>query len=326
MKRRVLCIFVLILWGLVFCTMLSVRIEQLMIPEVVLTQADESEPSPHIALDSLFFDDTGMHLYRPREGTGWETGTRIYEEEINNYSVGENQLDLKFFGSYVRYASKPLRSGDEISIKSDLKNRDDTWLAIFPEGIPQLSGALTPTAEAENALLFNVTDTPQPFMADRAKSTILPVTELANENAGSFYSLSDVKSFLSQLPLLAALLSLSLFVLILWVYSFVLSRKAKENRAKLAVPFILLHIALPSSLLPQYRITDAAYYMREFGEIFSALNILAKSSRESTELLQNAGKMQAMTLVIVGFSIFLGVIFILIERLVRNKSFKKEKQ
>lgn len=70
MKRRVLCIFVLILWGLVFCTMLSVRIEQLMIPEVVLTQADESEPSPHIALDSLFFDDTGMHLYRPREGTG----------------------------------------------------------------------------------------------------------------------------------------------------------------------------------------------------------------------------------------------------------------
>ena len=183
MKRRVLCIFVLILWGLVFCTMLSVRIEQLMIPEVVLTQADESEPSPHIALDSLFFDDTGMHLYRPREGSGWETGTRIYEEEINNYSVGENQLDLKFFGSYVRYASKPLRSGDEISIKSDLENRDDTWLAIFPEGIPQLSGALTPTAEAENALLFNVTDTPQPFMADRAKSTILPVTELANENA-----------------------------------------------------------------------------------------------------------------------------------------------
>lgn len=338
MKRRVLCIFVLILWGLVFCTMLSVRIEQLMIPEVVLTQADESELSPHIALDSLFFDDTGMHLYRPREGTGWETGTRIYEEEINNYSVGENQLDLKFFGSYVRYASKPLRSGDEISIKSDLENRDDTWLAIFPEGVPQFSGALTPTAEAENALLFNVTDTPQPFMADRAKSTILPVTELANENAGSFYSLSDVKSFLSQLPLLAALLSLSLFVLILWVYSFVLSRKAKENRAKLifhgvlgvlallAVPLILLHIALPSSLLPQYRITDAAYYMREFGEIFSALNILAKSSRESTKLLQYAGKMQAMTLVIVGLGIFLGVIFILIERLVRNKSVKKEKQ
>ena len=280
-----------------------------------------------------------MHLYRPREGTGWETGTRIYEEEINNYSVGENQLDLKFFGSYVRYASKPLRSGDEISIKSDLENRDDTWLAIFPEGIPQLSGALTPTAEAENALLFNVTDTPQPFMADRAKSTILPVTELANENAGSFYSLSDVKSFLSQLPLLAALLALSLFVLILWVYSFVLSRRAKENRAKLifhgvlgvlallAVPLILLHIALPSSLLPQYRhYGRRLLYGGSLERFFSALNILAKSSRESTELLQYAGKMQAMTLVIVGLGIFLGVIFILIERLVRNKSVKKEKQ
>lgn len=81
MKRRVLCIFVLILWGLVFCTMLSVRIELLMIPEVVLTQADESEPSPHIALDSLFFDDTGMHLYRPREGTGWETGRAFMKKK-----------------------------------------------------------------------------------------------------------------------------------------------------------------------------------------------------------------------------------------------------
>lgn len=337
MKRRVLCIFVLILWGLVFCTMLSVRIEQLMIPEVVLTQADESEPSPHIALDSLFFDDTGMHLYRPREGTGWETGTRIYEEETNNYSVGENQLDLKFSALCpLRFKAPAQRRRNFNQIRFGESGRH--MACHIPGGHPQLSGALTPTAEAENALLFNVTDTPQPFMADRAKSTILPVTELANENAGSFYSLSDVKSFLSQLPLLAALLSLSLFVLILWVYSFVLSRKAKENRAKLifhgvlgilallAVPPILQHIALSSSLLPQYRITDAAYYMREFGEIFSAVNILAKSSRESTELLQYAGKMQAMTLVIVGFGIFLGVIFILIERLVRNKSVKKEKQ
>lgn len=312
MKRRVLCIFVLILWGLVFCTMLSVRIEQLMIPEVVLTQADESEPSPHIALDSLFFDDTGMHLYRPREGTGWETGTRIYEEDINNYSVGAEQLDLKFFGSYVRYASKPLRSGDEISVKSDLENKDDTWLAIFPEGIPQLSDTLTPTAKAENTLLFNVTDTPQPFMTDRAKSTILPVTELANENAGSFYSLSDVKSFLSQLPLLAALLALSLFVLILWIYSFILSRKAKENRAKLlihgvlgilallAVPLILQHIALPSSLLPQYRITDIAYYSKEFTSIFRNLAALSESgAKEAAAILTAADTARRDTLLII---------------------------
>lgn len=332
MKRRVLCIFVLILWGLVFCTMLSVRIEQLMIPEVVLTQADENEPSPHIALDSLFFDDTGMHLYRPREGTGWETGTRIYEEDINSYTVGAEQIDLKFFGSYVRYASKPLRSGDEISIKSDLENRDDTWLAIFPEGIPQLSDTLTPTAEAENALLFDVTDTPQPFMADRAKSTILPVTELANENAGSFYSLLDVKSFLSQLPLLAALLALSLFVLILWVYSFILSRKAKENRAKLifhgvlgvlallAVPLILQHIALPSSLLPQYRITDAAYYMREFGEIFQSLTTLAQMGSAEAETVLTAAKAAQNTALLIALlaPIAAGVV-ILTEMLLKKK-------
>ena len=109
MKRRVLCIFVLILWGLVFCTMLSVRIEQLMIPEVVLTQADESEPSPHIALDSLFFDDTGMHLYRPREGTGWETGTRIYEEEINN--KGKNSISFFHINIYSSLHGNWSRNG-----------------------------------------------------------------------------------------------------------------------------------------------------------------------------------------------------------------------
>ena len=43
-------------------------------------------------------------------------------------------------------------SGDEISIKSDLENRDDTWLAIFPEGIPQLSGALTPVSYTHLAI------------------------------------------------------------------------------------------------------------------------------------------------------------------------------
>ena len=175
-------------------------------------------------------------------------------------------------------------------------------------------------------------------MADRAKSTILPVTELANENAGSFYSLSDVKSFLSQLPLLAALLALSLFVLILWVYSFVLSRRAKENRAKLifhgvlgcsrptrcaAYPAAHRSAVLSPAAIPHY---GCSLLYAGVWRDFSALNILAKSSRESTELLQYAGRMQAMTLVIVGFGIFLGVIFILIERLVRNKSVKKEKQ
>ena len=96
----------------------------------------------------------------------------------------------------------------------------------------------------------------------------------------AFTVFQTLKAFFRSCRFLAALLALSLFVLILWVYSFVLSRRAKENRAKLifhgvlgvlallAVPLILLHIALPSSLLPQYRITDAAYYMREFGEIF----------------------------------------------------------
>ena len=90
MKRRVLCIFVLILWGLVFCTMLSVRIEQLMIPEWCSRKRMKANLPAHRAR-LPFLRRYGHALYRPREGTGWETGTRIYEEEINNYSVGENQ-------------------------------------------------------------------------------------------------------------------------------------------------------------------------------------------------------------------------------------------
>ncbi len=142
------------------------------------------------------------------------------------------------------------------------------------------------------------------------------MTELANENAGSFYSLSDVKSFLSQLPLLAALLSFSLFVLILWVYSFVLSRKAKENRAKLifhgvfgcsrparraAYPAAHRSAVLSPAAIPHYgrRLLYAGVW-RDFFRIERTGKIEWGINRATSICGENA----AMTLVIVGFGIF----------------------
>lgn len=274
MKRRVLCVFILVLWALIVCTFLSIRIEQLMLPQVTMIKTDDRDPTPNIPLDSLFWDDMGMHLYRAWEGSGWEKGTRVNEESQGDYTVGADRVDLKFMGSYIRYASNPLRVGDQVVIQTEIEQMDDHWVAVFPEGVPQYevsSEQVVVQDQTDTALLMSVTDAPQPFMEDRAKSFVPTVTDefaIPGEAAGTYYSLLDVQQFMSQVPLLSLLLAIFVFTLILWGYSCTLAKRAGKHRAcliansgiavvlLLCIPFILHILELPSSLLPQYHIVD----------------------------------------------------------------------
>lgn len=338
MKRRVLCIFILVLWMLVLCTCLAVHIEQLMIPQVTTVKPEDNDPSPDIPLDALFWDDMGMHLYRPREGSGWEKGTRIYEESPGNYTPDVDKIDLQLYGSYIRYASKPLREGDEISIQTENEKLDDTWLAVFPEGVPSYevtSDAITVTEQTDTALLLTVQNAPQPFMEDRAKSLIPAISEdmMMGERPGTYYSLLDIEQFMAQLPLLASLLGIVLFTVILWGYSCVLSKNVKENRARLivngvlaavlllCVPLILHFVDLPSSLLPQYRITEIGHYANELREVFTALNGFAGAGHDAAQAaLRYAETCRTFAILIAALGILLAALTIQIEgRIGRGK-------
>lgn len=94
MKRKVVCVGILVFWGLVVCTILSVRIEEQMTIQAVKAEAKEEKIEPGysrltIPADALIQDENGTHLYYAETGDGWEEGNRVVERDPYAYSVEE---------------------------------------------------------------------------------------------------------------------------------------------------------------------------------------------------------------------------------------------
>src|SRR5699024_9527251 len=90
MKRNVICVFGLVLWCLLACTVLSQKIEEQMTVGVVLTYLEEKEIGRGVVQhvlpgDCLISDENGFHLYRAEEGAGWDTGIHLQEEQVEVY-------------------------------------------------------------------------------------------------------------------------------------------------------------------------------------------------------------------------------------------------
>lgn len=82
MKTKILLLFILLFWLLGVCTVLSGKIEEEMLPQVVTVQAGAqqlSDPNSKmkLPLGCLQAEENGMHLYRLAEGSGWEAGTYV---------------------------------------------------------------------------------------------------------------------------------------------------------------------------------------------------------------------------------------------------------
>ena len=76
MKRRSLCVICLVLYILISCTILSLKIEKEMLTQVeVLKIKDNGMWGQSVSLpQTVLFEDTkGKHLYELIEGSGWES-------------------------------------------------------------------------------------------------------------------------------------------------------------------------------------------------------------------------------------------------------------
>lgn len=116
MKRKVVCVGILVFWGIVVCTILSVRIEEQMTIQAVKAEAKEEKIEPGysrltIPADALIQDENGTHLYYAETGDGWEEGNRVVERDPYAYSVEGDSIilpDSMNLTSYIQYASKPV--------------------------------------------------------------------------------------------------------------------------------------------------------------------------------------------------------------------------
>lgn len=339
MKKKVICVFSLILWALAACTLLSLRIEELMITKAAVCEpgsqgmfSQQSEPG--LSLDCLFFDETGMHLYAATEGSGWESGTRVTEIPQSYYSVGVDSIDISYYGKVIRYASKPPQNGGVAEIQKMPKKLDDTWLAVFPDGVPdlgELPDSLSIQKKLDTALLLSAVSAEQPFMADRAKS-MLSVPEQGGETAASYYSLLDMEAFVRELPKVSLLFVLLILPLFLWTYSCFLAKDPRKNRFLLLAnaglgAFLLIGVALllhwidlPSSLLPQSNIFSFSHYGKEFAELFAALEAFSTAGEQTAAAaLQNANSALMSSLAVLLGGVLLGAALVVLEVSLRKK-------
>ena len=341
MKRRVICIFTLIFWMITLSTVLSIRIEQLMTPTISLVEAEDGAGDiSEIPADALTYDDMGMHLYRTREGSGWEKGIRVYEEDMSRFTIQGDKLQMEYGGTYIRYATRTLRVGEVVQKAEAFQYADDQWVAIYPEGIPSFT--LTDTdasveTQTETAMVISVPEANVPFMEDRARSQInIEKDEFYYYQAptSTVYSLNDLKQFMDSMILLGILAAGVIFTVILWAWSFWLSREYVKRKKLLLinggaavvllalVPLLLHFTNLPSSMLPQYHITDFAHYSAEFSELFSVLRMLAENGSAAAEAaIRYADVRTTLFFVILGIGVLLGIAVIIVEAL-----FSKERK
>ena len=294
MKRRVLFIFILIFWMITLSTFLSIRIEKWMMPVVSQTATNDKDPYPEIPADSLFYDDMGMHIYRTRIGQGWEPGLRVWEVDAQNYFVIDGKVRFtQGAGEFIQYATRTLRVGEEVMRAEAFQYADDTWIGIYPDGIPEYelySDKFSVQAETDTALLISAVEADLPFMEDRARAKVVIEKEdfaWYEPPTSTFYSLNDLRTFLNNVLLLSVLAAMMIFTVFLWGWSFRLSREYRENTKLLVInggvaalllalsPLLLHFINIPNSLLPQYHITDFSHYAAEFSEIFDTLRTFA---------------------------------------------------
>lgn len=303
MKKKALCIFILVFWLVGACTFLSLKVEKQMVPQVATVELN-GFGSDSLPADCLMMGENGLALYSLYEGTGWEAGVRV-QEAGGGWQLDGDKLKLENgWGTYVQYSSKPLKSGELVDEVRGGRPEPDYWLAALPSGAgaPDLSGlpdGVEIVEQSESAVLLSVEGVAAPFMEARAKSLIPGLYQ------AKVYSFGAMSQFLDNFAGLGTLLFLFTAALALWVWSCVLTRKARQNRAALlvnlalglallaCVPLALGAVDLPSSLLPRLHITDFGYYAQEMKEFFGSLATFAPKASEQGYLAPNLPQSEA---------------------------------
>ncbi len=284
MKKRVLCLFSLVLFLLVACTLLSLKIEEEMTTLVQVEKRTPTSPSTvYITQRALYSDEEGDHLYEIREGTGWDTGLRIYEISTWNANSGDNSASLLALRDYtfVRSSSRQPVENDPVTIVEEFETVTDTYLYCYENGLPQtleLPDGAVELGRSEQAWLLEIQEASLPFFEQTAATM-----NTSTRSADSVYSLTEAAQFFGELPKITLAAVILIFGLGLWLFSCILSIRAEENKGLLgfnavlalgllgALEYVLLTIDLPASLLPVESILDWAYYQQCFSQLFTAL-------------------------------------------------------
>lgn len=344
MKKTVLCIFSLVAYLLVACTILCAEIEDTMMTHAIIKQESGNEFEVKLQPSSIFEDMMGTHLYEMTEGVGWNTGLRAVEVPEGYYNA--EALSASSFGKwdYIMSASRQPREGERVMIwalQRDLTKEEDTYLLYYPMGILDFEAMVEEgyisEYDYEKAMSgLEILEQNEQSMLVRVERGTIPYTEQMAKTELSalegydwrIYRIKDVEKLLSSLPLVALIAVTLVFPVVLWAYTCWLSRKEEENATlikinagviagMLIVLLILMKIIdLPPSLMPLDNIFDMAHYSQTFGTIFSLLG--GMSSGQS--VLTLAGSMETVFWCVLAGGAVLTAAVVIVEGVVTRKN------
>ena len=280
MKKKVLCVFSVLLLILVTCTILSHKIEEKMLLEVIGWNVKCDYIQTFVPRAMLYSDEAGIHAYEVYEGSGWESGLRTREVALNGDSfVADRDYVI------VRGASRQPVYGERAQFYDGKDTAPSYYLAVYPNGIPEENELLYQAEileQSEHVLHLYVENGIQPFMENRVKGGM---SQLEGAN-WRIYSLAAVTQLLENIPL-AAIVFVILFALaVAGLLSCVLARDTERNRYLIGFNILLIlgllgslvlvlnRIDLPASMLPSAHIFDWSHYTAELAPIYAALEEL----------------------------------------------------
>lgn len=297
MKRKVLCIFSLILYLLVVCTMLSGKIEKEMATLVQVekrTSGKSADQAMTLNIRAVFTDSEGDHLYEVREGDGWDSGLRSYD--VPGFGLNFLKGVVTLYGSrdysFVKSASRQPQDGELAIIVEEFETGKDTYLYYYDHGVPEewdLPPYLTVIAQSENALLVENAEAEFPFLPHTAKTWTV-TTDMADR----VFSLSEVCLFLKELPKVTLVFTLLGMGGLLLLISCLLLDDRKLLYGNMAGMMGMIGLScltirkidLPASLLPSSSVLDLEYYKNEMLLIAKELEYMAEQSYNILGLTQ----------------------------------------
>lgn len=287
MKRTVLCFFSYLLILLVFCTLISAKVEDEMMTLVNTRTAEaRNGRSVMIGTISLDWENTENVMYILSEGSGWEDGLRVSFVPSKYYQrlEGDKHVTLGAGTSYlyVYSASREPILGSEVRVVDPGKGAD-SYLVWNPEPIESLEGMasyMQVETQTDNALLFSMHGAAFPYFEHNLWYRF---REIVGTDV-RLYSLHDVQQFTECLPWIAGIAAVLFVSLILWAGSWIL--QANRGRCTgvwiantlviaalfLCLPWLQRQFDLPASLMPRDYILDFPHYARTFERIKASMD------------------------------------------------------
>lgn len=296
MKRRILCVICLLLYILVACTILSLKVEPEMLIQVDVQEikgANTQKAYIELPMSVLF----ERFLYEIVEGVGWDSGPRVQLISHTEYTIDdENEkvlLDTGVDRLLITSASREPVNGELAEVLPEKQEKkSDQFLYVYPNRIPNditISRKLEVIEKSHTAILAVKEETDVTFLEHQQKGQF---AKMAGEE-WRIFSMDDLTAFWQQVPFVVQIMLFLLGIFLLWGVCFAVSTHTARPGwlftytgilsilSLLGIQYNLNRIDFPSSMLPDANILHLNHYIYEQKLILQALDTIRTGASEN---------------------------------------------